>query len=1364
MKTVLKFTNLTLIILLLSLLFDSSNCQAQQHSVNNISIPTVDGGGSLGGDIIKAGDYFCVYAFDKVIVYDNTGNYAGEVIFNPDEDYGKFNPFYYWDSRYTNSTSLMAYNETSNVFYTISPDLKIYIIDLNPNTFLNIIDYVPDTPVGEPTLYHFKPLHGNCILKYDKHHDRLFWVIDGRNQSANSTGSFHVRQRYIFIFDINNLNQGQIIDWIYADHEYSNTLTYGTAGILDMEINEINVQSDPDYFYLSKINHLEVWEISKDNTPVVSIKNSYEIPDNYGCDYYKMMLKYINDQTNGIHRIIAYQYRLPFCGPLSDPEFFVLDGNHANGNIIWDAHAAPNGKITDAAYLKNYKHLIFSHSADPLNTVIGFDPDHDISIYQFSDVSNSLSFHSSIETDESLTLPTQNDFNTPISIVPVSKSAALLCKEDEISYLHMNNNEYESTSILSSENNFFIKGISYDNGIKAIVNATKNGVQIVSNNYTPIKQIESGYQVNHICMDSDGDKFYLFNKLNTYKTGCIVLEDDNAVNLNNNLTQVIEAPVGDCIYNPFLDHFLISENATFELRAASVKVFLNNTSNSFHTSISLESGFISSSFARDMFISPDGKLFVAADMNCNALGYPKVYIFDATDDTYPLLSVCSINNLNHSRDNLEFYKAYFCYNHHNNRVYATINPQLYVMSPYNASSNGLMGHFYDESGLFIEFDDNNSISTSIPLTAPGKIICPENPDMMSESGYDENMYIIGRVNFYEILPPYNNIENINASLGNDFVDITYSRNNDKLFALNDSPYQTTSLRHRIMSVYAIDYAQGDLEFTKVLEEGGQASCIISNPFNNEIYVQQKTDEYKLGETPVSMLYFEYDPGIVPPNLQNVQSIDLGINSVYPEIDHNDDFGFYLYNITTPLVNPFDNAIYFPNGGHSSVSKITFDAEEKLALNSTGITWLSFPRLNRDPATGNMPAETALNDRIAVELGEDDGGEMKGQNGDLSGQLYIDWEWNVYAGSGTWEKNDDYPLDDVNSKKGYILELQYDNPPAKNSLTLLGDLMEPDAEIDLYCQKDNWVGYFLYEEQSAFDALADVLDELYHIKGQTFNCYRYNYPLLDCEGLKSYKDVSPGTWICNGKPNINYGDMIMIKPEQDTEFQWNYAGNPPSNLDVPKAEYFDYDEKANYTTLVLELDTSITNPDEIGAFVNDTCVGACTVNELDSVVVLSAYLEQAPGDSVTFEQYYASAKSTNAKIREYFVLNTKTQRKEKRVVKTGENQDVFIVSFRDETIEEDAYIRHELNMHLYPNPATSIVNIEYSLMRNTSVRIVMLDVLGKQIAELQNEHQPQGIHTYSLNVKNINGHQLLEGVYFIQLTADGQKVVEKLIIN
>ena len=77
---------------------------------------------------------------------------------------------------------------------------------------------------------------------------------------------------------------------------------------------------------------------------------------------------------------------------------------------------------------------------------------------------------------------------------------------------------------------------------------------------------------------------------------------------------------------------------------------------------------------------------------------------------------------------------------------------------------------------------------------------------------------------------------------------------------------------------------------------------------------------------------------------------------------------------------------------------------------------------------------------------------------------------------------------------------------------------------------------------------------------------------------------------------------------------------------------------------------------------------------------------------------------------------------------------------------------------YPNPFNPSTMIRYSLPKNTKVRLVIYDILGKQVAELVNGEQAAG--TY--NVK-FDGSSLASGIYFYKLTTDKFTKINKMML-
>jgi hypothetical protein len=420
------------------------------------------------------------------------------------------------------------------------------------------------------------------------------------------------------------------------------------------------------------------------------------------------------------------------------------------------------------------------------------------------------------------------------------------------------------------------------------------------------------------------------------------------------------------------------------------------------------------------------------------------------------------------------------------------------------------------------------------------------------------------------------------------------------------------------------------------------------------------------------------------------------------------------------------------------------APDKLYLRS-GWTWLSFPRLERTP--NNPTPQTVLaQDRIS---GTDYTSLEMQQNKIVNGEpvmTYVTWN---YSG---WQNND---LTEVDSKFGYKLYLE---PTENRTIDMLGTVLDPSTTVDIYQgsnDPENWEGYWLYESQWPFDAIPDnVLDELTVIKEQDWCCVKeWHY----IEGnLVPY-------WICavhKGDVSFDYGDMVILKTNSDLSFQWQRYGNTPSSEEKSATEYFQFNEQSNYTSFFIELDTN-SNPQEIGAFIGDSCVGASTVLTNDTNVLIPGYIEGMSGD-VTFEEYYDSLKSGKPKIKEYFVNNIKTRTWEKRIINTGEKQDYYLISFKTGKITNETE-SNSVSINCAPNPLKNEVTIKFTVHKECMLQIVVYDLYGKSLNILQQGDSKAG--TYNINWAGTdgNGKPLPNGVYILKLRAGTEYAQTKVVI-
>lgn len=91
--------------------------------------------------------------------------------------------------------------------------------------------------------------------------------------------------------------------------------------------------------------------------------------------------------------------------------------------------------------------------------------------------------------------------------------------------------------------------------------------------------------------------------------------------------------------------------------------------------------------------------------------------------------------------------------------------------------------------------------------------------------------------------------------------------------------------------------------------------------------------------------------------------------------------------------------------------------------------------------------------------------------------------------------------------------------------------------------------------------------------------------------------------------------------------------------------------------------------------------------------------------------------------------------------------------------------HELSNGItiaaYPNPFSETTTIEYTLNEPSTIEILLMDVLGKQIVLRPKQDQQTG--KYKLTV-NKNEFDLAKGIYFLKLNVNSKELITKLIIQ
>jgi len=171
MKNKSYFLIIFLILGVLALVNPSEgNAQQSLTFEKNIKLPDSFSGSSAIMDIVYANGKVFVYSASGILVFsEDSLNFITKISFQPNKQYGKFNPQYYDQRLWLDDINVMAVKGSGNQskIFVVTPDLDIIRIDATT-------PYLSSTVVNRPdSLSSFRPMSGPNILKYDNVNDRL---------------------------------------------------------------------------------------------------------------------------------------------------------------------------------------------------------------------------------------------------------------------------------------------------------------------------------------------------------------------------------------------------------------------------------------------------------------------------------------------------------------------------------------------------------------------------------------------------------------------------------------------------------------------------------------------------------------------------------------------------------------------------------------------------------------------------------------------------------------------------------------------------------------------------------------------------------------------------------------------------------------------------------------------------------------------------------------------------------------------------------------------------------------------------------------------------------------------------------------
>ena len=1274
----------------------SANIAFSQNNlglIKTINLPDDNQGGTFLQDIIIADGYVFAYAYNRILVYDTTNNSLVGTV--PLGNYGKYNPVYFHYGLWIGDFNVMAFNQSSHLLYVVSPDLKIFSIQTNSSSFTKTL--LIDTPAE---VVDAKTLHGRCNIKYDNAHNRLYWLLGTRtNNGSNPTGGFHVRDAYFAIYDLSNNANRFYLDFASNDN------------YMNMAQNFTFFESD-DFFYVAKKKKIIIYQINNNNVSAIDTVKTAN-------GKYSKLLTLEGSGPNISKKVIVLPYRFPFGDTTNyDPpfsynvSFFVIDGV----NFTCDSVISPSKRVIDGIIRNNDQNLFLCFAPDSMIQDTAHYED-DVAIYQYNQNTVKFILKNYKKTNDTTDIKYSLSQNYPMHFTQLKDNTILLGKINTIVKFDISGNNSE---LRRAEGSFYARAAKTNTNLY-FVNLAKNGIDIfkTNDNYSHT-QIKTAYPAYLITANEQYGKLYFYNTLNGKEKGIYIYNIasgaiENFINIQNT--------VGDVVYNNYKNEVLISVSKP---DGVIVKRYRGDN-NQFAGAVPISGG----KRAKNMYISPDKRLYILTGMR-NA--QPELRIYNA--ETYQLIASKTITEFfTPQQGKFVNYRAGFDYDKINNVVYMVISENYAEANPYFSVDNYYHPPIGTLKSLLIKIK-NDSISTVINnLNSAKKVICTYPYD--NNGNQYTQLFINGKKLYL-----YNTVNNSLTEKQGEYNGIVYNEQDNVVYGFsNNNAGQSTGM---LISFYEIDMSGNN---QKIIDKKGQASAFFYNRYDGKLYFERKLDNRKLGETPLEL--FQINTQTTP--VQITDSVSLINHGFYIEYDNYGWYNFHLVNLTTPYIDPYQNKIYLPNGAHSNVSVVSFTPDEQLTLNPAGdnnesFTWVSFPRLannNATPVNDVLGGDNILPNTYIV-------------NSNLENLPLGDTSsvFNYYTGVSWPDSGQD--LQNIKSTLGYKLSLKYNaNPNQQIKRYLHGNVLSPYATIDtIYGNgRENWIGYWLYQEQSPFDAIAaDVLDELTGIKAQKWFCY------------KEYWGMSAQTpqWICGvaigtNAPVLHYGDMVILKSNGNIgDFQWQ-MGNTQTFSEIKSAtEHYQYNEEEDYTAYLIEIDTA-NRPLEIGAFIGSTCIGATKVLPSDTLVLIRGYDTDTTG-SVYFVEYFGSQKSSKPAVREYYVKNRHQPGWQKRTINAAEKEEHYLISFKRKKTVSPVNNGGGLGLKVYPNPAQNGLTVEYTTSGEINITLEIFDVTGKKIVNLQNR-LTEGIHQNIINTRHFKN-----GIYLLRVSTGNKTVVKRVVVN
>tara|TARA_Y100000589_G_scaffold97018_1_gene91587 strand:+ start:5944 stop:11133 length:5190 start_codon:yes stop_codon:yes gene_type:complete len=337
------------------------------------------------------------------------------------------------------------------------------------------------------------------------------------------------------------------------------------------------------------------------------------------------------------------------------------------------------------------------------------------------------------------------------------------------------------------------------------------------------------------------------------------------------------------------------------------------------------------------------------------------------------------------------------------------------------------------------------------------------------------------------------------------------------------------------------------------------------------------------------------------------------------------------------------------------------------------------------------------------------------------------------------------LDNLNTQEAYAIKTW-----APEEINISGDFVQPEFTINQWVEGWNFISYPRYWSNSVETSLSTVLSDIKLLKDDSGNIF---WPEL---GINTMSNMEAGEGYLlklNSGSGFSFDSNSDYYPENpfdavspggsiSTDFGARY-GYDIENFETPMSTY------SNMTIGFPESSLNAEDGDELAVFDElGNLVGVSKLESGNNYIVVWGDDEETidkdgllVGEEMTFQLW---------KKQENKLLNI--------VPDWSEGGDIFSVNGINiaESVVVEISNTVITSMNCFPNPASSFVNLEFSIENDSKLDIILVDNLGKLVYSNSSLFN-SGVNRITLPLDNVS-----KGIYYIEVR--GVDFVERLKLD